>query len=219
MIDSTVKTSSDDPHATQPLISMGPRPELAKGTIVFVHGRGASAESILSLHEELGLPDFAALAPQAAESTWYPNSFMAKIESNQPWLDSALSRLEGIVSELIKKNVSSKSIALLGFSQGACLALEYAARHPRHYGAVIGFTGGLIGESIDSNKYRGSLDGTEVLLASGDPDPHVPFSRVEESQKIFEQLAAKVQLKRYPGLPHTINKEEIELAREILKKI
>src|SRR5262249_23208092 len=134
-----------DPHAGQPIMSGGLAPERAEGALVLVHGRGASARSILGLHEEFGLPRIAALAPQAAGNTWYPHSFLAPLEANQPYLDSALRRLETLVSELLGRGLRSERIALLGFSQGACLTLEFAARHPRRYGAVIGFTGGLIG--------------------------------------------------------------------------
>src|SRR3954469_8479084 len=134
-----------DPHAGQPVLRAGPAPEEAPATLILLHGRGASAEDILSLCEELGLRELSALAPQAAGNTWYPQSFLAPLEANQPYLDSALRRVESIVSDLLKRGVASERIAILGFSQGACLTCEFIARRPRHYGAAMALTGGLIG--------------------------------------------------------------------------
>src|SRR6476619_621242 len=146
-----------DPHALQPLLRAGPPPEQAEATVVLLHGRGASAESMLSLYGQLILPTIAALAPQAAGSTWYPHSFLAPIEANEPFLNSALRRIDGIVADVIAKGVPARKIALLGFSQGACLTTECVARHPRPYGAVIAFTGGLIGPPGTPRDYSGSL--------------------------------------------------------------
>lgn len=185
-----------------------------------VHGRGASAESILALHRVLAVENVAALAPQAAGNTWYPNSFLAPIESNQPYLDSALRRIDSIISDLLSRKVPSHRIALLGFSQGACLASEYVARHPHRYGAVMVLTGGLIGPLLGTRRdYQGSLDGTPVFLASGDPDPHVPFERVLETQAVFQRMGAQVDVRRYPGMPHTINQEEMDACRTLLESI
>ena len=160
----------EDPHAAQPLLSAGPRPEQAAATLVLVHGRGSTAESILSLYTELDLPAVAALAPQAAGSTWYPKSFLAPIETNQPYLNSALRRVESVVADLVARAVRSDRIALLGFSQGGCLVSEFTARYPRRYGAVIALTGGLIGPPQTPRNYAGTLDGTPVLLGTSDPD-------------------------------------------------
>src|SRR5262249_50636768 len=162
--------------------------ERAVATLILVHGRGATAESILSLHAELGLAGLAALAPQAAGYSWYPHSFLAPLEANQPFLDSALRRLESLVVDLLARGVPSARLARLGFSQGACLTLEFAARHPRRYGAVMGLTGGLIGPPGTPRDYPGSLSGTPVFLGTGDPDPHVPFERVRETEDVLARM-------------------------------
>jgi predicted esterase len=208
-----------DPHARQPILSVGPPPKQADATLVLIHGRGATAESILPLHAELAAPSLAAVAPQAADHSWYPYSFLAPFAQNQPYLDSALRRVETLVVDLLAQGVASERIALLGFSQGACLVCESVARHPRRYGTVIAFTGGLIGPPGTPRDYAGSLAGTPVLLASGDPDPHVPFERVEETAEVFRRLGASVDLRRYPGLPHTINQDELALARSLVQKV
>jgi len=210
---------TQDPHAGQPVRTAGPSLTVAHAALVLVHGRGASAESILSLYQELGAPPMAAFAPQAAGHTWYPHSFLAPISANQPWLDSALARLEGLVSGILAEGVASHHIALLGFSQGACLTVEFAARRPRRYGALIGLTGGLIGPPGTPRNYPGTLAGTPVFLGSGDPDPHVPFERVQETQRVLEQMGAAVELRRYPGMPHGINQEEVDAARVLLERM
>ena len=208
-----------DPHAATPIRSAGPAPAAAAATLVLLHGRGATAENILELYAELNLPALAALAPQAASGTWYPQSFLAPIESNQPWLDSAMGRVEAIVHQLLSMGLPSQRIALMGFSQGACLACEFVAQHPRQYGALIAFTGGLIGPAAAQRDYEGSLQGTPVFLGSGDPDPHVPIERVLETQDAFERMGAKVELRRYPGLPHTVNDDELQAARMYLARL
>ena len=208
-----------DPHAGQPTLSAGPPPGEAAATLVLLHGRGGSAEDILSLYAELGLPGLAALAPQADGNTWYPNTFLAQLEANQPHLDSALRRVESIVADLLARGVPGGRIALLGFSQGACLTLEYAARHPRRYGAVIGLTGGLIGPPGTPRDYAGSLDGTPVFLGTSDPDPHVPFARVRETEAVLTRMGAAVELRRYPGMPHTVNRDELDAARSLLERL
>jgi len=207
----------NDPHADQPVISAGANPRDAAGTLVLIHGRGASAESILSLHKVLAIENLAALAPQASEHTWYPNSFLAPIPSNQPYLDSALNRIDSIINELLALSIPSERIALLGFSQGACLTSEYVARHPRRYGAVMGLTGGLIGPPGTPRDYAGSLGGTPVFLGASDPDPHVPFDRVRETEAVFVRMGAKVEVHRYPGMPHTINQDEMDACRTLLE--
>jgi phospholipase/carboxylesterase len=197
-----------DPHSNQTAVTAEPKPEKAKGTILLLHGRGAAAENMLSIYDELGIEELAAIAPQAAGHTWYPNSFLAPIESNQPYLDSALARIESLVANLISRGIAAERIALLGFSQGACLTLESVVRHPRRYGAVMGLTGGLIGPPGTRWNNPGSLSGTPVFLGTSDPDPHVPLARVKETQLVLERMGAKVELRSYPGMPHTINEEE-----------
>jgi predicted esterase len=211
--------SRPDPHTGQPTLSAGPAPEHAGATLILVHGRGAGAESILSLYAEIGLPGLAALAPQAAGSAWYPHSFLAPLEANQPFLDSALRRLESLVVDLLDRGVPGDRIALLGFSQGACLTLEFIARHPRRYGAVMGLTGGLIGPPGTPRNYPGSLGGTPAFLGSGDPDSHVPFERVRETAAVLTRMGGAVDLRRYPGMPHTINEDELHACRQLLGRI
>ena len=208
-----------DPHAGQTTLAAGPTPEAAAATLVLVHGRGGSAEDILSLYTELRLPDLAALAPEAAGKTWYPNSFLAPLEANQPYLDSALRRIESIVTDLLAHGVPSDRIAILGFSQGACLTLEFTARHPQRYGAVIGLTGGLIGPPDTPRDYPGSLDGTPVFLGTSDPDPHVPLSRVRETEAVLTRMGAAVELRRYPGMPHTVSQDELDATRSLLERV
>lgn len=210
---------ASDPHANGRLLTAGPAVEQARGVVVMIHGRGASAESILSLRGELGVEGLAAMAPQAAGSTWYPLSFLAPMEQNQPYLDSALRRIDAVVNDLLARGVAPEKIALLGFSQGACLASEYVARHPRTYGAVVILTGGLIGPAGTPRAYVGSLAGTRVFLGTSDPDPHVPYARAKETAEVLTKMGAAVDLRRYPGMPHTINEEELDAARGLLQRM
>jgi predicted esterase len=209
---------STDPHGSQPTFTAGPAIEKADLALLLLHGRGASAQDILSVYRALGLDTVSAIAPQAADNTWYPNSFLAPLESNQPFLDSALRRIESLVDSLIARGIQSKRIALLGFSQGACLTLEFVARHPRRYGAVIGLTGGLIGPPGTPRKYPGSLAGTPVFLGTSDPDPHVPYGRVKETETVLRKMGAEVELRRYPGMPHTIDGDELDAARRLIER-
>ncbi len=209
--------NGSDPHADQPVFHAGAPLESARGVVVMIHGRGASAESILSLFAELNVDDLAAVAPQAAGGTWYPQSFLAPIAMNQPCLDSALRKIDSIVADLMAGGIPSERIALLGFSQGACLATEFVARHPRRYSAVMGLTGGLIGPDGTPREYAGSLAGTPVFLGTSDPDPHVPLARVEQTREVLERMGGKVELRRYRGMPHTINEDELEACRRLLR--
>jgi predicted esterase len=190
--------------------------------MILLHGRGASAESILGLSHEFEKAGNGAqltfLAPQAASSTWYPNSFLAPLETNEPWLSSALARVESLVSTLENAGMTRDRIVICGFSQGACLASEFVARHPERYAALIAFTGGLIGPPGSDLTHAGNLAGTPALFLSGDPDPHVPWSRVEESARIFTQMGATVQTERFPGRPHTISPRELHLARTLVEQ-
>lgn len=206
-------------HGTQAPEMKGPKPESADGVIILLHGRGSSAGNMIALYEELDVKGFGAIALPASGGTWYPNSFLAPIETNQPNLDSALGVIEEVVLDLESRGVPSERIALLGFSQGACLALEFVARHPRRYGAVIGLTGGLIGPEGTKRNYPGSLKGTPVFIGTSDPDPHVPLKRVEESGVVLEKMGAKVEIRRYAGMAHTINEDEIEVCRALLMTI
>jgi predicted esterase len=206
-----------DPHAGQRVLTAGPEPEQAGAVVVLAHGRGGTAESMLSVYRVLGLATLAALAPEAAGHAWYPKPFLAPLAANQPFLDSALRRIESLVSDLLARGISSDRIGLVGFSQGACLTVEFVARHPRRYGSVIGLTGGLIGPPGTPRDYRGSLGDTPVFLGSSDPDPHVPFERVEETAVVLARMGGKVDLRRYPGMSHTINEDEIDASRALLQ--
>lgn len=213
----THRSVNVDPHAQQPVFRAGPAPEQARGSIVLIHGRGASAESMLGLYKALSMKDFAAVAPEAAGNTWYPNSFLAPIESNQPYLDSALKKIDSVVSDLLARGVPAERIAILGFSQGACLTSEYVARHPRRYGAVMALTGGVIGPDGTPRNYPGSLDGTPVFLGTSDPDPHVPFERVRETEAVLSRMGGAVEVRRYPGMAHTVNQDELDACRSLLE--
>jgi predicted esterase len=208
------------PHAQTPTLAVGPSPEDAALTLVLIHGRGATAESMLSLLPALRLPEgrMSVVAPQASGQTWYPYSFLAPMEQNQPFLDSALARVGSVVDGLLQK-VDAQRIALLGFSQGACLVSEFAARHPHPYGAVIGLSGGLIGPPGTPREYAGTLPGTTVFLGCSDPDMHIPFARVEETAAVFTRMGAGVDLRRYPGMPHSVNEDELEAVRGILGRL
>ena len=208
-----------DPHADQPIHRAGPTPEEAGAALILLHGRGATAQSILDLYRELESPALSALAPQAAGNSWYPHSFLAPLEANQPQLDSALRRVKTIVADLLSRGLQSERIALLGFSQGACLTCEFVARHPRRYGAVVALTGGLIGPPGTLRNYPGSLEGTPVFLGTSDPDPHVPLERVRETEVVFSKMGAAVELRVYPGMPHTINADELDAARAMLRRM
>jgi predicted esterase len=185
--------------------------------MVLLHGRGGSAEDILELGSALHLQNVAYLAPQAAGHTWYPLSFLAPRNTNEPYLSSALAKVESVVQSLQEAGFGRERIVVGGFSQGACLATEFVASHPARYGGLVAFTGGLIGPpgSLQSSP-NGELTGTPALLCSGDPDPHVPWTRVEESAAILSGMGATVTTKRYPGRPHTVTQEELELARNLL---
>jgi predicted esterase len=184
--------------------------------MILVHGRGARAEDILydtaPLLQERG---FAFLAPAAAGNSWYPHPFTAPLESNDPWLSSALEVLAGVFEE-VERHVPGDRIALLGFSQGACLALEYAARNARRYGALIGWSGGLIGPEGTPRDYPGTLAGTPVFLGCSDIDPHIPADRVRLSAEVLTGLGGGVDIRLYPGMGHTVNADEIARTRELM---
>jgi predicted esterase len=208
-----------DPHAHLPLLTVGPAPEKAAATLLLLHGRGATAQDILALWDELAIADFAAIAPQAAGQSWYPHSFLAPLEANQPYLDSALNRIDSLVTNLLARGIPSNHIAVGGFSQGACLTVEFIARNPRRYAAVIALTGGLIGPPNTPRNYPGFLAGTPIFLGTSDPDPHVPFERVKETEAVLTRMGATVELRRYPGMPHTINEDELEATRHLLRRV
>jgi predicted esterase len=190
-----------------------------RGGAVLVHGRGATAESILALGPELGVADLVYVAPQAPGNTWYPESFLAPLPRNEPWLSRSLGMLAEAVAELGGKGIPKERMALVGFSQGACLMLEFAARNAARYGALVGWSGGLIGPAGTARHYPGSFGGTPVFLGCSDRDGHVPAWRVEETAEVLTGMGAKVDLRFYPGLPHTVNEDELEAARTLLARL
>lgn len=208
-----------DPHRGQPVLEGGQPLAAAPGVVVLVHGRGASAADILGLADALDAPHLAYLAPQALGGTWYPHSFLAPLRDNEPYLSSALAVLASLIVRAGRAGLSPDKVIVAGFSQGACLATEFVARHASRYGGLIAFTGGLIGPLGTRFQYRGDLAGTPAFLGAGDPDPHVPWARVQESASVCSTLGAAVTLRRYPGLGHAINQDEIDEARKIVSTL
>ena len=187
--------------------------------MILVHGRGGSAEDLLSLALELRLDDLLYVAPQAAGQTWYPYSFLTPIDRNEPGLTSGLNRISSLIDLLRHEGLPPERIGLLGFSQGACLSLEYAARYARRYAAVIGLSGGVIGPPGTPRHYPGSLDGTPVFLGCSDIDPHIPVERVHETEEVFVRLGATVDKRIYAGMGHIVNEDEMAAVRTIFRAL
>lgn len=206
----------EEPHRGQRVVERGAPLARARATVIMLHGRGASAEDMLALADVLAQPDLAYLAPQAAGHSWYPYPFTAPIERNEPWLSSALRLIDRLLDRLGKAGLPSERVALLGFSQGACLGLEYAARHARRYGGVIGLSGGLIGPEGTPRNYPGALAGTPVFLGCSDIDPHIPLARVRETTAVLRRLGAVVTERIYPDMGHLINEDEVTFVRGLL---
>lgn len=207
-----------DPHGGQPVLTLGPSLNEARAAVIILHGRGADASDILPLAHEIDVPRVRWHAPDAAGNAWYPDRFMQPIENNEPWLTSALAFVKRTVAQVTAGGVPLDRIVLAGFSQGACLALEYAARNAQRYGGVIALAGGLIGPDDTPRDYEGSFSGTPVFIGVGDRDAHIPVSRSAESAEVFTRLGAEVDLRVYEGLPHTIIDDQIRAAREIITK-
>ena len=204
------------PHEGQPVLYAGESLERARAAMILVHGRGASAADIMTIAAEVMFPGVAYLAPQAAGSAWYPYPFTAPLEANEPYLSSALQVLSSLVAK-VETTVPASRLMLLGFSQGACLTLEFAARHARGYGAVVGLSGGLIGPDGTPRDYPGDFQRTPVFLGCSDVDAHVPKERVIEAGQVFERMGADVTVRLYPGMAHTVSPDEVEAVRAILK--
>lgn len=187
-----------------------------KKVLIMIHGRGASAEDILSLSNHLSVADYTLIAPQAPGHTWYPFSFISPQSQNEPHLSNSLSVISEIVNSANSKGISDSDIYFLGFSQGACLTLEYVTRNAKKWGGVIAFTGGLIGDTLSLKNYKGNFEGTRFYIGSSNPDPHVPVARVRESEKVLQSMNAKVKMEIFDNMGHTINEEEIENANKIL---
>ena len=205
-----------NPHAGQKPLWRGPAPSAARLAVILVHGRGGSASEMLTLADELGISDIAWVAPQAAGHTWYPYSFLAPIEQNEPGISSGLGVLAGLVEDLGRGGLPASRVGVLGFSQGACLSLEFAVRHADRYAAVVGLSGGLIGPPGTPRDYAGSLAGTPVFLGCSDIDAHIPVERVRESATVFRRLEARVDERIYPRMGHTINQDELDAVRTLL---
>jgi predicted esterase len=204
------------PHQNQPVRRAGMDLSQARGAMVMLHGRGATAESILTLVPALGIVDFAYLAPQAGGNSWWPQSFLAPIPQNEPGISSAMQAVEDVLAHVEAAGVPPDRTVLLGFSQGACLAAEFAARHARRYGGVASLSGGLIGPNGTPRDYPGSLDGTPVFLGCSDMDSHIPAERVRLSAEVLERLGGEVTMRLYPGMGHTIIEDELEAVRSMM---
>ncbi|GAC1464670.1 MAG: dienelactone hydrolase family protein [Ktedonobacteraceae bacterium] len=209
----------EGPHHGRPVFTAGKPLSEASAAMILLHGRGAGADDILSLAEEFEQTDFAYIAPAATDNTWYPNSFLAPLASNEPWLSSALAVIATLLVQIEAAGIPAERTVLLGFSQGACLTLESAARNARRYGAAIGLSGGLIGPAGTARSYKGSLDGTPVFLGCSDRDFHIPRARVEESAAILQQLGGVVDARIYPNMGHTVNRDELSAVKNILNKL
>jgi phospholipase/carboxylesterase len=204
------------PHQGQPVQRAGEPLDRASAAMVMIHGRGATAEDILELAAEFKQSGFAYLAPQAAQHSWYPNSFLAPMSSNEPGLSSGLAVIAALLEQLADAGIPTESTILLGFSQGACLALEFAARNARRYGGLVGLSGGLIGPDGTPRNYGGSLEDTPVFLGCSDSDFHIPRERVEQSAEVLQQLGGNVTAKLYPRMEHTVNRDEIRAVQGMM---
>lgn len=204
-------------HQDQPIYRAGEPLETAQAVMLMLHGRGASAQDILALAEELPRDGVCFLAPQAANATWYPFPFMQPLKKNEPWLSSALNLVDALVTRVRAANIPHEKIFLLGFSQGACLALEYAARHAQKYGGIIGLSGGLIGPDDTPRDYAGSFEGTPVFLGCSDVDFHIPKERVMETRAVLARMGAEVTMRLYPNMEHTVNRDEVEFAKALME--
>ena len=221
--DDNVMTESPNllqhPHHGKPIRMAGQPLEHAQAAMLMVHGRGASAEDILTLADQLNQPGFVYLAPQAAGNTWYPNRFLVPLEENEPWLTSALSFVRDVFAQIVSAGIPSERIILFGFSQGACLTLEFAARNARRYGGIVGLSGGLIGPDDTPRDYVGSFSRAPVFLGCSDVDFHVPKERVNESAEIFERMGGEVVKRLYPNHDHSVNQDEIDFVSGMMETL
>lgn len=207
------------PHQSQQAVTGGADINEARMAMILIHGRGASAESMLMFSDEFNRDDIHYRTIQASGHTWYPRSFLAPREMNQPGISSGLQAIYDQIMELNDSGIPTDKIVLLGFSQGACLTTEFAARHPQRYGGIVGLSGGLIGDSVDPQHYKGSLEQTPVFLGCSDQDPHIPQERVDITAQFFGQLEANVTKKIYEGMGHTVNKDEIHHVNNLLASL
>ncbi|HMC08917.1 MAG TPA: dienelactone hydrolase family protein [Actinomycetota bacterium] len=203
-------------HRGQPVLTAGEDLGAARAAVVMVHGRGATAGSILTLAPRLDIPGVAFLAPQAAGGTWYPGRFLDPVEANEPWLSSALGSVGDVMADVEGAGIAPEATLLLGFSQGACLALEFVARNARRYGGVAGLSGGLIGPESWRRPSTGLLAGTPVFLGCADPDPHIPAQRVRAAADELRRLGGEVTVRLYPGGEHAVSSDELETVAGML---
>jgi predicted esterase len=205
-----------DPHARQPVLHAGAPLDAARAVVIMLHGRGADAHDILGLAGAMAVPEVAWLAPDAAAHHWYPDRFMQPIANNEPWLSSAVAFVDRTVQQVLAAGIPAERLVLGGFSQGACLALEYAARHARRYGGLVAFAGGLIGPDDTPRDYAGTFAGTPVFIGVGDQDPHIPVARSTESAEVLTRMEAAVDLRVYAGLSHTVIEDEVRAGQAII---
>ena len=209
-----------DPHASQPVLRAGTSLDAAGAVAILVHGRGADPRDMLGLAQAFNRPGFAYLAPAAAGNTWYPFSFLSPRERNEPGISSGLSVIEGLVQQCVERGIPEEKIVIGGFSQGACLSSEFCVRHPRKYGALLAFSGGLIGPPGSKwDDVTADLSGMQVFLGCSDVDPHIPKERVIETEQVYRRLGATVVRTLYPGMGHTINEDELHEAQRILDAV
>ncbi len=214
----TISPSFNGPHQNMPIAQMGAELSEAKAVMIMIHGRGASAQSILGLANEFEHnQDITFIAPQASNHTWYPYSFLAPIVQNQPGYSSGLHVIGDIISALEAEGFSKEKIFLLGFSQGGCLTSEFAVRNPDKYAGVIALSGGIIGASINIEEYSGDLKGTPLFMGCSDIDSHIPVQRLDETEMVYKKLGAQVQKNIYPGMGHLVNEDEITHVNELIK--
>lgn len=207
------------PHQNQQVVTSGPAPAESGIAMILIHGRGASAQNMMLFTNEFEREDIHYRALQASGHSWYPRSFLAPKKMNQPGISSGLQAVHDQIAILNSEGIPTQKIVLLGFSQGACLTTEFAARHPQYYGGIIGLSGGLIGEEVHPENYSGSLEGTPVFLGCSDRDPHIPKERVDITERVFKQLNADVTKRIYEGMGHTVNQDEIKEVKTILANI
>lgn len=198
------------------ILSSGKKLSEAKNTLIMLHGRGASPEDIMRITPYLNLEDFSVLAPQASNFTWYPYSFLTPRGQNEPWLSSAIDLIKDIVKDINNAGIANNRIYFLGFSQGACLVLEFVAQNAQRWGGVVAFTGGLIGDKIEKEYYRGNFSGTPIFIGTSNPDPHVPVTRVQETTAVLKSMNASVTEKIYQNMGHTISEDEIDKANQLV---
>lgn len=207
------------PHRGQPVLIEGKPLQQARAAMIMLHGRGASAEDILTLTREIKREGFVFLAPQARDYAWYPNSFLAPLASNEPWLSSALAVIETLLAQVRMAGIPATKTILLGFSQGACLSAEFAARHAQRYGGIVVLSGSLIGPDITERNYTGNFASTPIFLGCSDADFYIPKERVLTSAEVLQRLGATVTARLYPNMGHTVNRDELQTITQMTQSV